>query len=117
MHNNAGQTVPLTWLLFDRQSMVDLITNPRMLMKIRRVRSEYAIRIHCNSGIKVVDRISELPGYRNFWYEPTIIANILSMSRATKKFRVVFDSEGGNFFRMVLPDREVKFQLSPNGLY
>ena len=39
------------------------------------------------------------------------------MSRATKKFRVIFDSEGGNFFRMVLRDREVKFQLSTNGLY
>ena len=39
------------------------------------------------------------------------------MSRATKKFRVIFDSEGENLFRMVLPDREVKFQLSPKGLY
>ena len=39
------------------------------------------------------------------------------MSRATKKFRVIFDSEGGNFFRVVLRDREVKFQLSTNGLY
>ena len=39
------------------------------------------------------------------------------MLRATKKFRVVFDSEGGNCFRMVLSDREVKFQLSPSGLY
>ena len=30
---------------------------------------------------------------------------------------MVFDSEGVNGFRMVLPDREVRFQLSPNGLY
>ena len=64
-----------------------------------------------------MDRIGELPGYGTVWFEPTGIANILSMSRATKKFRVIFDSEGGNFFRMVLPDREVKFQLIPNGLY
>ena len=39
------------------------------------------------------------------------------MSRATRKVLVVFDSEGVNFFRMVLPDREVRFQLSPNGIY
>ena len=39
------------------------------------------------------------------------------MSRATEKFRVIFDSEGGKIFRMVLPDREARFQLSPNGLY
>ena len=39
------------------------------------------------------------------------------MSRVTKKLPVIFDSEGGKFFRMVLPDREVRFQLSSNGLY
>ena len=64
-----------------------------------------------------MDRIGEFPGYGTVWYEPTGIANILSVSRSTKKFRLIFDSEGGNFFRMVLPDREVEFQLSPNGLY
>ena len=45
------------------------------------------------------------------------IANILSLLIATRKFQVIFDSEGGDFFRIVLLDREVKFQLSPNGLY
>ena len=39
------------------------------------------------------------------------------MSGATNKFREVVDSEGGDYFRMVLPDREVRFQLSPNRLY
>ena len=39
------------------------------------------------------------------------------MSRAKNKLRFFFNSEGGNFSRMVLPDREVRFQLSPNGLY
>ena len=64
-----------------------------------------------------MDRVGNIPGYRTFWYKPTEITNILSMSRATKKFRVVFDSEGRNFSRMVPPDREVRFQLIPNGLY
>ena len=30
---------------------------------------------------------------------------------------MIFNSEGKNFFRMVLPDREMIFKLSPNGLY
>ena len=64
-----------------------------------------------------MDRVGELPGYGTFWYEFIGIANIVSMSRATKKFRVVFDSEGGNFLRMVLQDREVRFQLIPNAQY
>ena len=97
MHNTTGRAVPLTWLLLDRKLMVDVIANPRMLLNIRKVRSEDAICVHCNSGAKVVDRVGYLPGYGTVWYEPTGIANILSMSRATKKFRVIFDSEGGNF--------------------
>ena len=117
MHKDTGREVPLTWILLDSQSTVDLIANLRMLINIRRVRSEDAIRVHCNRRVEVVDRISKLPGYGTVWYELTGIVNILSMSRVTKKFRVIFDSEGGNLFRMVLPDREVKFQFSTNGLY
>ena len=79
MHNNTGQAVPLTWLLLDSQSKVDLIANPRLLLNIRKVRSKDAIRVHCNSGFKVVDIVDDLPGYGTVWYEPTRIANILSM--------------------------------------
>ena len=64
-----------------------------------------------------MDRVGDLPGYGTVWYEPTGIAKILSILRATRKFWVVFDREGGNFSRMVPPDREARFQLSPNGLY
>ena len=92
MYNYNGRAVPLTWLLLYSQLTVDLIANPNMLLNIRRVRSENAIRVHCDSRVKVVDRISELPGYGTVWYESTGIVNILYMSRATKKFRVIFDS-------------------------
>ena len=81
MHNNTGWAVPLTWLLLEIQSTVDLIVNPRMQLNIRRVRSKDFIHVHCNSRVKVFDRIGNLPGYGTVWYEPTGIANILSMSR------------------------------------
>ena len=37
MHNATGQAMPLTWLLLDSQSTVELIPNPRMLLNIRKV--------------------------------------------------------------------------------
>ena len=77
------------------------------------VRGKDAIRVHCNSGVKILDRVGDLPGYGTVWYEPTGIVNIFSMSRATKKFRICFYSKGGNVFRIVLPDKEVRFQLIP----
>ena len=117
MHNATGQEVTLIWILLYSQSMVDLISNPKILVNIRKVRGKDDILVHYNSEVKIVERVGELPGYVNVWYETTGIANIPSMSRAIKKFRVVFDSEGGDFSIMVLPDMEVRFQLSPNGLY
>ena len=78
--------MPLTWLLLDSQYMVDLIANTRILLNIRKVWSKDAIRVNCNSGFKVVDRVSDLPSYGTVWYEPTGIANIISMLMATKKF-------------------------------
>ena len=46
---------------------VDLISNSKMLVNIRKVGGEDAIRIHCNSGVKIVDRVSDLPGYGSVW--------------------------------------------------
>ena len=97
MHNSNGRAVPLTWLLLNSLLTVDLIANPKMFPNIRNVRGKDAIHVHCNSRVKIGDRFNDLPGYRTGWYEPTGIANILSMPRATKKFLVVFDSEGRNF--------------------
>ena len=48
MHNATGRTVPLTWLLLDSQLTVDLIENPKILLNIRKVRGEDALRVHSN---------------------------------------------------------------------
>ena len=97
MQNNTGRAVPLTWLLLDSKLTVDLIANTKLLVNIRMVREKGAIQVYCNSGVNIVNRVSDLPGYGTVWYKPTSIANILSMSRATKKFWVIFNSEGGIF--------------------
>ena len=83
MHNTTGCAVTLKWLLLDSQSTVDLIANAKMLVNIRKVRGKYSKRVHVNSGVKIVDRVGDLPGYGNVWYKPT---------GTTKKFRIVFDS-------------------------
>ena len=105
MHNTTRCAVPLTWILLNSQLTVELIVNAKIMVNISKVRGEDAIRVHYNSGVKLVDRVGDLCGYGTFWYKPTGIANILFMLRAMKKFRVVFDSEGGNLVRMVLSDR------------
>ena len=63
MHNTTGCTLPLTWLLLGSQLTVDLIVNAKMLVNVRKMRGKDSIRVHCNSGVKVVDRVRDLPGY------------------------------------------------------
>ena len=63
MHNNTRRALHLTWLLLDSQLTVDLIANPKMLINIRKMRGKDAIQEHCNSGAKIMDRVSDLPGY------------------------------------------------------
>ena len=110
MHNATGRAVSLTFILLDSQFTVDLIANPKMILNIRKLQGKDAIRVHYNREIKIMDRVGDLPGYGTVWYKPTGISNIISMSRATNKFRVFFNSEVRNCFRMVLSDREVRFQ-------
>ena len=111
----ARRSSDLSCHVGDSQSTVYLTANPRMLLKTRKVRSKDAILMHCNSGVKVLDRVGYLPGYGTVWYEPTGIYNILSMSRVTKKFRVTFDSEGGNFSGWSYRIGRRDFKSSPTG--
>ena len=96
-HNASGRAVPLTWLLLDSQSTVDLIANPKVMANIRKVRVEDAIRVDFDRGVKIVDRIGDLPVYGTVCYKLKEISKILSMPRATNKFRVVFNKKGRNF--------------------
>ena len=63
MHNATSCAVPLTWLLLDSQSTVNLISNAKILLNIRKVRGEDAIKVHCNSRINILDMVGDLSVY------------------------------------------------------
>ena len=67
MHNATRRAVTLTWLFLNSQSTVDLIMKPKMMVTIRKVQGEDAIFLHCNRGVKIVDRVGDLPGYGTVW--------------------------------------------------
>ena len=86
-----------------------------MVSKISK--SPSPITIHYNAGSRKVEYTANHNGYERVWYNPKAIENIPSLYRATRKYRVVFNSEPGNCFRMMLPGREAVFNVSTNGLY
>jgi hypothetical protein len=108
--------IPKCWVLLDNQSTVDVFSNAALLRNIRKVdRSMY---IQCTAGTTSTNMMGDLEGYGPVWYHPGGIANILSLSRVRQNFRVTFDSEKGNVFKLIRPDGTARsFRESSNGLY
>lgn len=113
--NNDGK-VSKDWILLDNQSTVDVFYNPRLLRNIRQ--SEKGMEIHCNAGTTTTRMIGDFPGYGTVWFHPDGIANILSLSRVSKKYYVTFDSTNGNEFLIHKEDGKVhRFEQSERGLF
>ena len=109
--------LPMSWILLDNQSTVDVFYNPDLLTNIRE--DTKSMSIHCNAGVATTNLIGDLPGYGTVWYHPSGIANILSLSRVKERgYRVTYDSDGGNSFSVHKPDGTARtFRQSDRGLY
>ena len=116
--HTTGNPVPLTWILLDNQSTVDVFCNKDLLTNIRQ--ADRSCRISCNAGVVTTDLIGDLAGYPEpVWYHATGIANILSLHRVTKHCRVRYDSSEENAsFHVTRPDGTIRsFIPSTSGLH
>ena len=64
LHNSNSRAVPLTWILLDSKSVVELVSNIKMLLNIWMVQDEDVIRMHYNSEVNIVKQIGNLTEYR-----------------------------------------------------
>ena len=95
---SSERGIPITWLLLDSQSTVDVFCNADLLEGIHKVNTTLTIR--CNAGRKTTHWKGYLPGYGKVWYYPEGIANILSLSRVKQRYRVTYDSAVDNCFHV-----------------
>eukprot|EP00957_Ditylum_brightwellii_P122360 9331553-Ditylum_brightwellii.AAC.1 len=61
--------------------------------------------------------ICDFGGWGTTWFHPNGIANILALHEAKDKWRVTYNSEGNNTFKIHKPDPIILFNESDNGLY
>eukprot|EP00957_Ditylum_brightwellii_P134525 10255573-Ditylum_brightwellii.AAC.1 len=64
-----------------------------------------------------MDLIGDLSGWGTAWFHLNGIANILALHKAKNKWRVTYDSYGGNAFKIHKSDYNILFIKSPNSLY
>ena len=86
--------IPKSWVLLDNQSTCDIFFNANLLQNIRQV--EGSMTFNTQAGSSKTNWIGDFPRYSTVWYDKNGIANILSLARMKKKYRVTFDSENSN---------------------
>ena len=90
--------------------------NRRLLKNIRKSDKELAI---FSTGVKMTTNLKgDLPGYGMVWFHPGDIVNIISLSKLTEKYRVVYDSTGGKTFLVCLPRvKVIHFKQYDRGMF
>lgn len=79
------------WILLDSDSTTNIFQNKDFLTNIRHCGGP-GLHIITNGGFKDVHMIGDLAGFGEVWYNPTSVANILSLADVRKKFLVTMHS-------------------------
>jgi hypothetical protein len=104
-------TVTSDLVLLDSQSTVDLFTNPDLVNNIRPAKTP--INIHCNKGSMTTIQEADF-GDTPVYFNSNGIANVLSLYRLGKKFRVTYDSnDRGGVFQGHTTHGLVEFKPTP----
>jgi hypothetical protein len=110
-----GPAIDSDLVLLDSQLTVDLFTNPAHVHNICPTRKP--IQVHCNSGTMSTTTEADF-GNTPVYFNSNGIANVLSLYRLGRKFRVIYDSTDLNgVFQVHTKHGVVEFKPTPKGLH
>jgi hypothetical protein len=93
--SQANSGIPSTWYLLNNQLTCGIVSNPKLVNNIFQV--EGYMQLATQAGSTATNWMADVPGYyRPVWFHPGGIANILSLVNIIAKYRVTYDSHGGD---------------------
>ena len=108
--------IPVSWILLDSQSTVDVFSNKKLLTNIGD--SKRTLILFCNTRKAIITQKGDLKGYDSVWYYPQGNANILSLCNVEEKHKVTYDSSMKTGFMVHKADgNNLVFMPSKRGLY
>ena len=103
-------------MLLDIQLTVNMVMNKEIVKYIHNASGRF-VYVHYNLGTSIIRTELTLPGFGTVWFDDRCIANILYLSKAKKKYCVIYDSAEGNQVTTIIPQKEVLFNDIHNGIY
>ena len=105
-----------SWLLLDSGATEHVIKSKRMVVNI--CKSKYGCRIYGSTGSKVAMNTATMGGVGRVIFDQDGTANVLSLAKMGKMYRIMFDSWEGNTFTFHKTNRsEMKFGQHHCGIY
>ena len=106
------------WILLDSESTCNIFCNAKFLQNIRTCAPGRELRIKSNGGgYLVANQVGHFPGFGQVHYHKNSVANVLSLSKVSDKYKVTFDNSVDNAFLVHGRNKVHRFKRSPSGLY
>ena len=103
-------------ILLDSGSMLRVFANPDVVQDIKT--STTMLEMATNGGTTMSNKVAQVPGFGQVWYNEKAIANIFGLSDLKNKHRVTYDSAKEDAFIVhVNGGKILKFKGTEDGLY
>ena len=89
--------------------------NPDMVTDIKM--SNQPIQMNTNAGFKILGLEGQVPGFGKVYYDPTMMTNIFGFGKLVSKYRIVYDSDVEDAFKVYTNEGVIKFKQNKEGLY
>ena len=97
-------------IILNNGSTLSIFANPELVEGIRKSKS--TLEMATNAGMRLTNQEANVPGFGTIWYDEGAIANIFSFAELHR-----IGSSMENAFLVHQPDKIVKFEHAPEGLY